>query len=1090
MLSAINKSSMTQVNISNAASLFLKEREDLLGLQFKYQGNDQETYSNAVEQWRQDSLLLDDTQFRNRLATDQWTEEKFREIITATMDPSQLPTALPETQHYNSIGIQELHDSLHLNRVIPLQDSASQKLIMAFRPFLLWAASRWDEAMANLHDIEQYVNTDAIRDKLISELADCLLQVGARTLVLELHVAKMLDELEGNTPEERFQSFVEQKLCNPDGLEFIYKEYPMLARTLMIRTRFIVEAVLEAVIRFKSDYHEITKVLNLPSEKNKLHTFSAGMGDAHQQGRSVMRLGLENGTELMYKPKPLAASLHFSQLLSWMNEKGFTPSFKPLVVLDKGDYGWEECILTASCLTESEISRYYQRLGGLLAILHNTRGTDFHMENVIAAGEHPVPIDLETIFHNTPTIHFPDTADVVAKKKIVDSVIGTGLLPLLLYQNEEGFGVELSGMNGAGEQPLPFPVLQVENEDTDEMRFVRKEKSFGSSNNKPKLRGQDAYASDYVDDIVLGFKLACSILQLNLVDLMDASNGPLASFKKDTIRIILRPTQFYANFLMESHHPNYTKDALEREKLLDRLWYTMLDERVIASEREDILLGDIPYFVTTPNSCNLYDSRGHEIPNFFARPSYDLTIDRLKALDEREIERQSDWIISSILSTAEWNTSKSDCCSISGQSNAVQYANRDETNPEEDIKKYTDEYIHQAAEIGDYLLEQAIFNKNRSDATWIGVGMNYRGQWNVSAMKGGLYDGTAGPALFLAYLGLLTNEKSYTETAQLAMQTSFASLPYHANFSSAFYGQASILYTMSHFIRLGIADHSWIDAQNQLVSHLGNIVANDHCYDFLGGAAGVIPVLIQIYKQFGNEEALDIAIKYGNHLLSQAISTDSGTGWPSLLQTRQPLGGFAHGTAGISFALQLLSEESKLIKFHEYAEHALTFERSLFSDKHGNWADLRKEKHARYQSKYWCHGSTGIGLGRLLMYNTQEMDQPTLLAEIDTAVSATLNGGVGASHCLCHGDMGISELLLQYGTKLNQPDQIQMAYQIANQMINEKKEHGAYRTGIPRGLKTAGLFLGYSGIGYQLLRLADPKQVPSVLSLEISPGTW
>lgn len=1087
MPSLIDKTAKGELNERNAPSLFLKEREALLGLHCKPHDEAMEMNSNEIERWRKDALLLDDKQFRSRLAAELWTEERFGEVISAVMNSQQLPAALPENSYYNWVGLPELQEALRLNRTISPQEPVNLKLHSAFRPFLLWAAQRWDQAIAMNQKIEQFVDTEAVREKLLNELADCLLQCGARTLVLELHVAKKLEELEGGTPAERFQSFVKQKLCDIDGLEFIFSEYPTLARILMIRTRFIVEAVLEAVIRFSNDYDEIITTLALPQGIHRLQTFSAGMGDAHQQGRSVMRMHLDSGDILMYKPKPLGASLHFSKLLLWLNNKGFSPAFKPLHVLDKGDYGWEEYVNPESCSTGSEVALFYQRLGGLLAILYSMRGTDFHMENVIAKGEHPVPIDLETLFHNAPALNFPDTADVEAKKKVVDSVIGTGLLPLLLYQNEEGFGIEMSGMGGASEQPLPFPVLQVENEDTDEMRFVRKTRCSSPSSNRPMLNGQDTNASNYVDDIVLGFRKVCSILRQNLAQLLDESTGPLAPFRNVPIRIILRPTQFYANFLMEANHPNYTKDAIEREKLLDRLWYTVLDERAIASEREDLLLGDIPYFITTPTSRDLFDSRGKIIPDFFPETSYDLAIQRLTALDEAEEERQTGWIISSILGSAEWNTKNSECCSSDNSTCVMNEATSASSSAQ--AKNSSDEYIKQATEIGDYLLEQAIFNKSRSDATWIGVGMNYRGQWNVSAMKGGLYDGTAGPALFLAYLGKITGEQAYTEAARLAMQTSLASLPYHANFSSAFYGQASILYVLSQFIGLGAADPSWKDIQTHLVDHLGTIVENDHCYDLLGGAAGVILVLLQVYKKFKIEQALAAAIDYGEHLLSQSVPTEGGIAWPSLLQTRKPLGGFAHGTAGIALALQSLWEASGRAEFHEHAEQALAFERSLYSIKQGNWADLRKAGPEAYHAKYWCHGSAGIGLGRVLMYDMPAMDKPALLAEIEAAIDTTLKGGIGASHCLCHGDMGNSELLLQSGRKLGRPEHIEKAYSLANQMISEKKKAGSFRTGIPRGLKTPGFFLGYSGIGYQLLRLINPELVPSVLSLEIHPET-
>ena len=55
---------------------------------------------------------------------------------------------------------------------------------------------------------------------------------------------------------------------------------------------------------------------------------------------------------------------------------------------------------TGSCASEEEIRRYYRRTGHLLCLVYALNGSDFHYENLIADGEHPVPIDLETICHH------------------------------------------------------------------------------------------------------------------------------------------------------------------------------------------------------------------------------------------------------------------------------------------------------------------------------------------------------------------------------------------------------------------------------------------------------------------------------------------------------------------------------------------------------------------------------------------------------------------------------------------------------------------------------------------------------------------
>ncbi len=41
------------------------------------------------------------------------------------------------------------------------------------------------------------------------------------------------------------------------------------------------------------------------------------------------------------------------------------------------------------------------------------------------------------------------------------------------------------------------------------------------------------------------------------------------------------------------------------------------------------------------------------------------------------------------------------------------------------------------------------------------------------------------------------------------------------------------------------------------------------------------------------------------------------------------------------------------------------------------------------------------------------------------------------------------------------------------------------RSGTPLGVETPGLMAGLAGVGYGLLRLAEPGRVPSILALEL-----
>ena len=89
------------------------------------------------------------------------------------------------------------------------------------------------------------------------------------------------------------------------------------------------------------------------------------------------------------------------------------------------------------------------------------------------------------------------------------------------------------------------------------------------------------------------------------------------------------------------------------------------------------------------------------------------------------------------------------------------------------------------------------------------------------------------------------------------------------------------------------------------------------------------------------------------------------------------------------------------------------------------------------------------------------------------ATSSTEAHGFGGFHNLCHGDLGNAELLLLTGDQRG-------ALRRAHSVLEARR----WLCGTPDGVETPSLMTGIAGIGYQLLRLADPRGVPSVLTLE------
>jgi lantibiotic modifying enzyme len=214
-----------------------------------------------------------------------------------------------------------------------------------------------------------------------------------------------------------------------------------------------------------------------------------------------------------------------------------------------------------------------------------------------------------------------------------------------------------------------------------------------------------------------------------------------------------------------------------------------------------------------------------------------------------------------------------------------------------------------------------------------------------------------------------------------------------------------------------------------------------------------------------------------------------GIAWVATGVGKKPLAGFSHGVAGMAWALLELAAVTGEERFRTAALAAIAYERSLFSTEAGNWPDLREFENtvlsgSKGQVTFmtaWCHGAAGIGLGRLR--TLPHLDDAEIRAEIDTALKTTLAQGFGMNHSLCHGDLGNLELLLQASVILDDPQWHSQVNRLAAIILESINKYG-WLCGVPLGVETPGLMAGLAGIGYGLLRLAQPARVPGVLVLE------
>ncbi|GCE22802.1 hypothetical protein KDK_66020 [Dictyobacter kobayashii] len=639
--------------------------------------------------------------------------------------------------------------------------------------------------------------------------------------------------------------------------------------------------------------------------------------------------------------------------------------------------------------------------------------------------------------------------------------------------------MDMSGMSDIQGQIIPVAMPTWANVGTDQMHVIRDFATLMGRRNRPYLNGQPVALSDYQHCIVFGF---VSMYRLLVADREALLETILPIFARDEIRMILRPTMAYSLILQESFHPDVLRDALDQYRYMDRLWSITLQQphlaSVIAAERADLLSGDVPFFLTQVSSYDLYTSGGEQVAAFCSHSGMDMAVQRLTLLDDTDLLRQV-WIIQASLA------------SVAGQEQHFQPPILPLRAP---VSPADPERLRAAAaRIGRRLEILSIHNSSGVD--WLNLSLGTHQEWHISAAGYDLYNGLAGIAFFLAYLGEGEDQEEAAELARTIASSicqqllPSSSSPLSMQGVGAFAGWGSLIYLFSHLIALW--HEPWLlEAVERVLEHIEPLIEQDRQLDIVHGSAGCLLALLSLYTVLPTPRVLANAIRCGDHLLQ---SLDLAARDVSMATLRQNglLTGYAHGAAGMALSLVKLSAVCQQERFRSASLPLLSFERQLFSIAHKNWPDLRNSPWSNAQDQAtindeahfvvaWCHGAAGLGLSRMELLKYE--DTAILRQEVDVALQTTLKEGFGSNHSLCHGDLGNLELLLTATQHLGMTQYLEPLSQLTA-MLLECGERTGWVTGLPLGVETPGMMLGLAGIGYEFLRLAQPQAVPDLLIL-------
>ncbi len=950
------------------------------------------------------------------------------------------------------------------------------------------------ELCRRARDSCRLLSTAALDDAerfLLQQLA----QVSVPTLTLEFQtfrsagestIFRMIRVANDQRSDTLYRTFIAG--LRAGGLVELLSMYPVLGRFWGMTVESWISALTELLTRLDQDSPIIAGQLGTRSG-GSVRRIRMGLSDPHHGGRMVALLVFAGDRRVVYKPKGLGLERAFSELLTWIDDHGSPVRLRAVEVVDRETHGWVEFVDHDDCLDAPALRSYFRRAGALLCLVHLLEGTDCHQENIVAAGEHPVLVDAEALLHHRVAPDRPSGSrdgDLQAREEYWSSVFRTGMLPNWIL-DESGTAVDTSGLGGFGEQVPQRRTPRWENLNTDELALAHLPHPARRDRNVPKLAGQPQPAIGFEDELIGGFAEMYRFCQQRKETLL-SGDGPLVPLGPQISRFIPRDSALYGRLRNGLLQPLALTSGIAQMLRLEAIAVAQAATPInsgawhaIRSEIEALLRLDFPYFCAAADSTHLDMPGGRQLEGFFGKSSFDQAMRKISDMGSDDLDKQIGYIRAAFFARSaqalhQWKPG------------ATQHRHNGRIQPSVDVDDaFSDErFVAEAERIGHHLWSQAI-RGDSGGAAWIGLEFQQRARrYRYQPIGHGFFSGRCGVGLFFAALWSVTGTVRWRDFALdtvEATRRAIAENPKTRNWPVAYADMAYALGRMGIMLGDDILVRDALKAADR-IDH--SAIEADEVLDVLFGAAGALLGFLSMHRELGDEGFLDKAVACGDQLLRGRVVTPSGQrAWSS--QDCAALTGFSHGAAGGAYALLKLFEATGDDAYRTAALEAIEFERAVFDAGAGNWPDLRASNGPPRSRRFmtaWCNGATGIGLSRLVAKDLVADD--TVRDEIEVALATTRRHTRQEADHLCCGNFGRIEFLLVAGTVTDRPDLVAEARQCAAARVRDSERNGGYdlMRRLPRWVGNPGFFQGSSGIGYELLRIAQPADLPILLLRE------
>jgi type 2 lantibiotic biosynthesis protein LanM len=602
--------------------------------------------------------------------------------------------------------------------------------------------------------------TQTAQRQIVASLARRWNQAAGVLLHHRLEPADVLTGHPGAVSADVSSVFFQQPPGDPSPWLRLFEYYPVLARLLSVVFVNWREALGEMLDRLTLDAARLQDLFADGKDLGALTAYEGGAGDTHAAGRGVTILGFSSGTRLVYKPKDLRIVTLHLKLVALASAQRPNLNLLQRRVLARQGYGWEEWIPARHCAAPTEFEAFYRRFGAHVRLVQLLDGTDFSAQNLIACGDQPVLVDLETLL--TPCLRTPGLVEPLRQElaeRARDSPFPSGMITLRIAGEPGCRATELGALGAPSNAGAPMCASDAK----DELRPPGNGRAFLTGSASPWLAGGEYRPGDFFATIAEGYAAAADWVRESALQLA-SDQGLLTGLREAPVRFVFRSTHVYTRLLEESLRPACLTDPGAREACLDRLRHGCApgggNDALIQAEIDALRDLDIPYFVSRPGDDSVGLPDGRRVDGVFEGTAFSRLCERLESASRRTTSDELDLLRATLFSFSPAERWPEEAAALHSAKAPVVSAPRRSRR-----RAAREHWLESAVALGDEILACAICRGD--DLGWLALNYHARSDlWRLGPLEADLFSGSAGLAVALAELSALSGSPRFGTAAR------------------------------------------------------------------------------------------------------------------------------------------------------------------------------------------------------------------------------------------------------------------------------------------------------------------------------------